>query len=220
MANGFSSQTSRGERLTTAAIFSQAYELLRSLAQRKMASEPDDHTLSPTALVHEAFLRLRKSGSVSWNNQGHFYSAAAEAMRRILIERARRYQRMKHGGGLARIPLDAVDPALPAVPEELIALDEALTTLERDAPRQAEVVKLRFFAGLSIEETAKVMGVSAGTVKLDWAYARAFLKKQIRSERSGERRVTHAERSIAGETPPGSTGAGSTKSRAAAVRKK
>ena len=157
------------------------YEELRVLAHRRMARERPGQTLQPTALVHEAYLRLLgpEGDSVRWENRGHFFGAAAEAMRRILIERARRVARLRHGGGRDRLPLENVDGAVDAKSDDLIALDEALKKLEAHDPRMAEVVKLRYFAGLGVEETATAMNVSPRTVKREWAVARAWLYERM-----------------------------------------
>lgn len=164
----------QGQR-TSGDLFTELYETLRASAHARMACERRSHTFSPTELVHEAFLRLYRNGSTSWNSRGHFYCAAAEAMRRILVERARRARRMRHGGGLARIRLDDVDVVSPSCAEEVILLDDAITRLESLDPRKATIVKLRFFVGLTIDETARELDISMTTVKEDWAFARAWL---------------------------------------------
>ncbi|MBS0191838.1 MAG: ECF-type sigma factor [Phycisphaerales bacterium] len=162
------------------------YEELRRLAQVRMAREPKagaGMTLQPTALVHEAYLRLLGDHEVRWNGRGHFFGAAALAMRRILVERARHRGRIKHGGGLQRADMDMaqLSPALESEPpaEEMLALDDALKSLETKDRRKYDVVMLRYFAGLSIEETAEALSISPATVKNDWTFARAWLKKQV-----------------------------------------
>lgn len=155
------------------------YEELRLLAQRRMAGEPAGLTLQPTALVHEAYLRLIGDRDIRWDSRAHFFGAAAQAMRRILVERARRHARVRHGGGLKRLPLDNVDLAEEAPTDDLLALDEALKDLEARDERKARVVMLRYFAGLTIEETASAMGVSPATVKNEWSFARAWLYSEI-----------------------------------------
>lgn len=162
------------------------YEELRRLAQVRMAREPGHGagmTLQPTALVHEAYLRLLGDHEVRWNGRGHFFGAAALAMRRILVERARHRSRLKHGGGVHRSDIDMADisPVLATEPpaEEMLALDGALKGLEKHDRRKYDVVMLRYFAGLSIEETAEALGVSPATVKNDWTFARAWLKRQV-----------------------------------------
>ena len=159
------------------------YNELRRMAAHKMASEPAGHTLQPTALVHEAWLKLVDSSSQSWQNRAHFFGAAAEAMRRILIDRARRKLAARHGGGAGRVDVDEIDFAAPAKDDELLAVHEALDALAGHDPRKAELVKLRYFAGLSIDEAAEVLGISAPTAKRDWTYARAWLFREIGSGR-------------------------------------
>jgi RNA polymerase sigma factor (TIGR02999 family) len=167
---------STDESGSSAELLPQVYQELRRLARARLAREPDGLTLQPTALVHEAYLRLAGSGiDRRWDKRGHFFAAAAIAMRRILVERARHYRRTKHGGGQQRVELDFDSPALaPALPD-ILALDEALTRLEQIDPTKAQVVLLRYFAGLTIEETAAAMKLSPATVKNEWAFARAWL---------------------------------------------
>jgi RNA polymerase sigma factor (TIGR02999 family) len=156
------------------------YAELRSLAARKMTQEDPNHTLQATALVHEAYLRLvGTTGQPGWDSRGHFYAAAAEAMRRILIESARRKQRIKHGGTFQQITLDQADYQMPVTSDDLLALDEALTELEERDPQIAQLVKLRFFAGLSVEEAAVALSLSSRTAYRNWAYARAWLYRRI-----------------------------------------
>lgn len=157
------------------------YEELRKLAAQKMAHEQPGQTLQATALVHEAWLRLGGDNQPEWRNRAHFFAAAAEAMRRILIDNARRKKFLRHGGGAERVPLDGLELAAGMADEQLLALHEALDRLaERDA-QKAELVKLRFFAGLTNEQAAQVLGVSEPTVKRHWAYARAWLFRQMNS---------------------------------------
>jgi RNA polymerase sigma factor (TIGR02999 family) len=144
-----------------------------------MAGESAPHTLQATALVHEAYLRLVGDERTRWQNRRHFYAAAAEAMRRILIERARRRSRIRHGGGLTRIPFQDEEVSGPARDPRVLSLDAALRRLEAMHPRKAEVVKLRYFIGLTIQETAETLGVSPATVKLDWSFSRAWLHREI-----------------------------------------
>jgi RNA polymerase sigma factor (TIGR02999 family) len=153
------------------------YDELRKLAAQKLAQEKPGQTLQATALVHEAYLRLLGPARAEqpWNSRGHFFSAAAEAMRRILIESARRKRGIKHGGGRSRIELDEACCVTDAVSDDLLALDEVLTKLAVEAPVKAELVKLRYFAGLSVEESAAAMNISPATAKRYWAYARAWL---------------------------------------------
>ena len=148
-----------------------------------MAREQDGQTLQPTALVHEAWLRLGADQQPQWQNRAHFFASAAEAMRRILIERARRRRAQRHGGGLQRVDVDDSAQAIaapPAADDELLAVHETLGRLALHDERKAEIVKLRYFAGLTLEEAAEVLGVAVPTAKRDWAYARAWLFKEIR----------------------------------------
>lgn len=172
------------------------YDQLRKLAQSNMNKEAGGgaaHTLQPTALVHEAYIRLVGGADVRWNGRGHFFGAAAIAMRRILVDRARARNRDKRGGGRGRVELgDPIAPGEPASSTDLLALDEVLRKLEVENPRRYQVVMLRYFAGLSNEDTALAMGVSAGTVKTDWAMARVWLfKAMVGSDTSNERREPH-----------------------------
>jgi len=156
------------------------YAELRRLAATKLAHESPGQTLQATALVHEAYLRLLDGGQPqNWNGRGHFFAAAAEAMRRVLVERARHKQSLKAGGGRHRQELPDVELAGGGSRLDLLALHEALTKLEQHDPRRAEVVKLRFFAGLTFAETAKVLGVSEATAHNDWTYARSWLCMEI-----------------------------------------
>ena len=157
------------------------YEELRKLAAQKMAHESPGQTLQATALVHEAWLRLGGDDQPEWQNRAHFFGAAAEAMRRILIDNARRKHAMRHGGGLERVNLEKLELAENMNDEQMLALDEALEKFAAHDPRKAGLVKLRFFAGLTNEEAARVLGVSEPTVKRDWAYARAWLYREISS---------------------------------------
>jgi RNA polymerase sigma factor (TIGR02999 family) len=158
------------------------YEELRRLAAGKLAREKPGQTLQATALVHEAYLRLVGDDGPRWESRGHFFAAAAEAMRRILVENARAKKRLKRGGGLGRREFDADRLAAPERPEELLALDEALTRLAAADHQAAEVVQLRVFAGLTVKEAARVLGVSPRTVDHAWAYARAWLLAELRDE--------------------------------------
>jgi RNA polymerase sigma factor (sigma-70 family) len=180
------------------------YEELRKLAAQRLSHEKAGQTLQATALVHEAYLRLLPAsprdvgenrdagehpnagepGGVRWNSRGHFFAAAAEAMRRILVERARRKLRLRHGGGLVRRDLDACDPVAPRSPEEMVALSEALDRLAEANPQAAELVKLRYFAGLTNERAAEALGVSPRRANQIWAYARAWLLECLGHEPS------------------------------------
>jgi RNA polymerase sigma factor (TIGR02999 family) len=157
------------------------YNELRKLASQRLAHERPGQTLQPTALVHEAYLRLLGSGTTHpWDSRGHFFAAAAEAMRRILIERARHKLTVKAGGGCRRLDLHKIQPALEEGNEKrLLVLDDALRELEAEDPRKAELVKLRFFAGLTVEQAAAALGVSTSTAEKDWTYARSWLRVAI-----------------------------------------
>jgi RNA polymerase sigma factor (TIGR02999 family) len=158
------------------------YDELRKLAAQKLSQEKPGQTLQATALVHEAYLRLVGSHHPVWNSRGHFFCAAAEAMRRILVENARRKDRLKRGGGRARIEVEHLDVAAPQEPEKLIELDEALTRLATADPQAAELVKLRYFAAMPLKQAAEVLGVSPRTANFLWAYAKAFLLKEVQDE--------------------------------------
>jgi RNA polymerase sigma factor (TIGR02999 family) len=179
------SQIESGDSSAAEKLLPLVYSELRRLAAQKLAQEKPGHTLQPTALVHEAYLRLvatpleNLGQQRAWDSQGHFFAAAAEAMRRILVESARRKKRAKHGGDRQRVELDDV-PVRPP-PEEILALDEALTRLSAEDPEAAQVVQLHFFGGLSIEETGQALGVSRATAYRQWSYARAWLRCAIGS---------------------------------------
>jgi len=158
------------------------YEELRHLAAHKMAEQPAGQTLQATALVHEAYLRLIGDQPVGWNSRGHFFSAAAEAMRRILIERARKKSAVRHGGALQRVDLDHVDVAAETEGELLLLLNDALEEFRKKDPVAAELVRLRFFAGLSNPQAAELLNVSERTAKRFWAYARAWLYHRMQTE--------------------------------------
>ncbi|MFC1765248.1 sigma-70 family RNA polymerase sigma factor [Planctomycetota bacterium] len=155
------------------------YEELRRLAAHKMSQEKPGHTLQATALVHEAYIRLMGEEVQNWNDRGHFFRVAAEAMRRILIDNARRKQREKHGSGRQRLSLDDIDPAIEGPSTDMIALDEAITKLSEEDQTVAELVRLRYFAGLTLGQTANVLGVSRRTADRYWAYARAWLYQEV-----------------------------------------
>ena len=161
------------------------YDELRRLAAHKLAHEAPGQTLEPTALVHEAYLRLvGKADAPHWDNHGHFFAAAAEAMRRILVDNARRKRSLKRGGDLQRSDLDPSCIAAPQVSDDLLALDEALDKLTACEPQVAELVKLRYFAGLTIPQAAKLLGISPRTADSWWAYARAWLLAELRGQGS------------------------------------
>ncbi len=164
------------------------YEELRELAASKLAQEKPGQTLQPTALVHEAYLRLvGPAGGRPWDSRGHFFAAAAEAMRRILIENARRKRRQKRGGALRRVELDPAQLSYSAPAEDLLDLDDALESLAAEDPQAAQFVKLRYFAGLSVEEAAEMVGLSRSAACEHWAYARAWLHRRLRAGADGAR---------------------------------
>jgi RNA polymerase sigma factor (TIGR02999 family) len=179
------SDLEHGDPKAAAQLLPLVYDELRKLAAQKLAQEKPGQTLQATALVHEAYLRLVDEKEVQrWDSRGHFFAAAAEAMRRILVERARRRARLRHGGQRTRLDLDQLDLAQEETPDDLLALDEALERLAAEDKTVAEVVKLRFFAGLTIEQTASALGISVRTANRHWAYARAWLYQQL-SEAGG-----------------------------------
>ncbi len=164
-------------------LLSRVYHELRTLAASKLSRESPGHTLEPTALVHDAWLRLAGGNGQHFPDRAYFFAAAAEAMRRILVERARRKKRRKHGGNLEKVDIENVDLPTPVPDEELLEVDEALTRLSECEPRAAELVKLRFFVGLTHEQAAKEMGISLSTVERTWAFARAWLFREIERSR-------------------------------------
>jgi len=191
---------SGGNQQAAADLLPLVYEELRALARSNMAREGGGgagHTLQPTALVHEAYLRLVGGADVKWDGRGHFFGAAARAMRRILVERARHRGRIKRGGGRQRVELNEEGLASEPPSTDLLALDEVLDRLERYDKRKAEVVMLRFFAGLSIEETASALGVSPATIKNEWMFARAWLHREL------SKGDTRAERDLDGARSDG-----------------
>jgi RNA polymerase sigma factor (TIGR02999 family) len=161
------------------------YEELRRLALHKMAGESAGHTLQATALVHEAWLRLGGTNQQNWQTRAHFFAAAAEAMRRILVEHARRKQSLKRGGGAPHEELDESALVLAAPPDEILAVHEALDALAQEDPQAAELVKLRYFVGMSMEETASSMDLPKRTAESIWTYARAWLKRELRKNDAG-----------------------------------
>jgi RNA polymerase sigma factor (TIGR02999 family) len=172
----------RGDAKAADALLPLVYEELRKLAAARMANEAAGHTLQPTALVHEAWLRLVGNDSiVQFANRAHFFAAAADAMRRILIDRARRKSAGKRGGDWERINLDNVEVAIDADCDTLLLVNEALDKLAQEEPRAAEIVKLRFFAGLTLEESGQLLGFTERTAKRHWAFARAWLFDAMKS---------------------------------------
>jgi RNA polymerase sigma factor (TIGR02999 family) len=169
-----------GDRAATDRLLPLVYDQLRKAAQADLAGERAAHTLSATALVHEAYLKLVGPREVPWAGRGHFYAAAAEAMRRILIDRARQKRSLRRGGDHQRIDLDKVDPAAASSEDDrLLALDEALARLAQVHPDKAELVKLRHFAGLSLEEAASALGLSRAAAYRHWEYSRAWLLREL-----------------------------------------
>ena len=170
------SDLARGDAHAAGQLLPLVYDELRRLAATRLAAEPSGNTLQPTALVHEAHLRLVGTPDGDrWDHRGHFFAAAAEAMRRILVEAARRKKAARHGGGQHRHDANDLPIAAPPVDDDLIALDEALTRFAQVEPQKAELVKLRYFVGLTIEETAAALGISPATAKRHWAYSKAWL---------------------------------------------
>jgi RNA polymerase sigma factor (TIGR02999 family) len=170
----------QGDQGAAAGLLPLVYDELCRLAAARLAREAPGHTLQPTALVHEAYLRLVGTADEQhWNSRGHFFGAAAAAMRRILVESARRKQRLKHGGEPQRQDLEDFDVPVTPLPEELLALDEALARLAAEDAEAARIVDLHFFVGLSIDEVAEALGVSRATAYRQWAYARAWLRCEL-----------------------------------------
>jgi RNA polymerase sigma factor (TIGR02999 family) len=174
------SAAAAGDRQAAGDLLPLVYDELRRLAAQRLAAEPGGQTLQPTALVHEAYLRLVGAGDEPrWDGRAHFFAAAAEAMRRILVESARRRTCLKRGGDRARLDLDEAELALPQPREDLLALDEALDRLAALDPVKADLVKLRYFAGCTIAEAARLLNISTTTADRHWAYARAWLHQEI-----------------------------------------
>lgn len=175
-----------GDSAAAESLLPLVYDQLRQIARQRMSNERGGHTLQATALVHEAYLRLIGDREIAFSSQAHFYGAAAEAMRRILVEHARARARVKRGGRegkpARRIPLDVLDLAAADDPEQIVAVDGAIRRLESADPTAGAVVRLRFYAGLSVEQTAAALGVSERTVMREWSYARAVLYKELEGE--------------------------------------
>jgi len=171
----------QGDQTAGEQLLPLVYDELRKLVTHRMAKESSDHTLQATALVHEAYLRLvgLEQKQQSWDNRGHFFAAAAEAMRRILVENARRKQRVKHGGDMERVDIEVIDLPTHLPPEELIALDEALGNLHQQDPMKAKLVFLRYFAGMTIEQAAEFLQISRVTAHRYWTFARAWLHQEM-----------------------------------------
>ncbi len=171
---------SAGDRAASHDLLPLVYEELRALARARLRHLPPGHTLQPTALVHEAYLRLVGGGDPDWEGCGHFFAAAARAMRDVLVEHARRRMAKKRGGGRKRIAMEEVEPILEPPPDDVLAVDEALQQLEAEDPRKGQVVNMLYFAGMTAEETALALGVSTGTVRREWRYVRAWLERELR----------------------------------------
>jgi RNA polymerase sigma factor (TIGR02999 family) len=170
----------RGDSHAAAQLLPLVYEELRKLAAQKLAQEKPGQTLQATALVHEVYIRLVDGEKAQhWNSRGHFFAAAAEAMRRILVEQARRKGRAKHGGGRRRVALDGLELAVELAVDDLLPLDEALTALAERDPQAAQLVQLHCFGGLSVEQAAEVLGLSPRTAYRDWAFGRAWLYRAL-----------------------------------------
>ena len=169
----------RGDDRAAKELLPLVYEELRLLATQKLSQERPGQTLQATALVHEAYIRLVEGGCNEWNSRGHFFRAAAEAMRRILVEIARRKKTQKHGDGYSHSSYDGIEIPIDPLPEDITSLDEALTKLAAQEPELAEVVKLRYFAGLTMEQIGEIMSVSRRTATSYWAYARSWLRREM-----------------------------------------
>jgi RNA polymerase sigma factor (TIGR02999 family) len=167
-----------------AKLLELVYDELRHLAAARLEREQSGQTLQPTALVHEAWLRLTTQGGQKWQNRAHFFSAAAEAMRRILIENARRKARLKRGGGQSRIDIESIDLAATTPDEKTLLINDALEQMQTEDPEKAKVVLLKFFGGLTNQEVARTLGVTERTVERQWAFAKAWLFQKIRSQES------------------------------------
>ena len=182
------SQFESGDPQAAEQLLPLVYDELRKLAAAKLAQEKPGQTLQPTALVHEAYLRLLDpAGGPIWDSRGHFFAAAAEAMRRLLIENARRKGRQKRGGALRRVELEPAQISYSSAAEDLLDLNDALDCLAAEDPQAAQFVKLRYFAGLSVEEAAEMVGLSRSAACEHWAYARAWLRRRLRAAGGGVR---------------------------------
>lgn len=175
----------RGDPRAATELLPSVYDELRRLAARRLAGEPKNHTLQPTALVHEAWLKIAGDDRRTWNGRQHFFAAAAEAMRRILVDRARRRLAAKRGAGAARLDADELDIPAPAPDDQLLAVSEALEKFAWFDVRKAELVKLRYFVGMNFEETAAALGIAVPTAKEWWAYSRAWLRVEIAETEKG-----------------------------------
>lgn len=172
-------RVAEGDRRAAAELLPLVYSELRELARARMANQPPGITIQPTALVHEAYMRLVGKEDPGWDSRGHFFGAAAEAMRQVLVDQARRRNRLKRGGGKKRIDVEDFDVQLVAPVEDILALDEALERLAAEDPRKARIVSLRYFAGLTREETAAAMGLSVPTIDREWRFIVGWLHKEL-----------------------------------------
>ncbi|MBC7771354.1 MAG: sigma-70 family RNA polymerase sigma factor [Pyrinomonadaceae bacterium] len=172
-------QASCGEQRAVDVLLPVVYDELRRIAERSLRRERVDHTLQTTALVHEAYLKMVDQREVEWKNRAHFFAIAAQAMRRILVNHAKGVNRIKRGGNRSRIELDDAAAVTPDRDIDLVALDEAMTRLEQFDPRKSKLVELRFFGGMSIEEVAEVLQIAPATAKRDWAFAKAWLLREV-----------------------------------------
>jgi len=172
----------KGDPDATDRLLALVYDELRQLAAAKMARESSGQTLQATALVHDAWIRLGGDAQPTWQNRAHFFGAAAEAMRRILVDRARKKRAIRHGGDLIRADIDEINPAGPVVDEQILAVHEALDELGKVDARKAELVKLRYFVGMTITEASEILGISEPTAKRWWRYSRAWLYREIQEE--------------------------------------
>lgn len=176
----------RGDREAASNLLPLVYDELRKLARARMKHLRPGQTLEATALVHEAYMRLVGDADPGWDHRGHFFAAAAGAMRDILVEQARRRSSLKRGGDRQRVDAEEAEPAIEPPTEDVLAVHEALERLEAEDPRKRQVINLRYFAGLSHEETAAALGVSIGTVEREWRYIRAWLKRQLGDREDGK----------------------------------
>ena len=176
----------QGDPNAAAELLPMVYDQLRRLAATRLANERHEHTLQPTALVHEAWIKLSGAGQRTWNGRQHFFAAAAEAMRRILVDRARRRQAAKRGGGAEHLDVEQADLPAPAPDDQLLVINDALAKFALVEPRKAELVKLRYFVDLTFEEAAEVLEIAVPTAKQWWAYARAWLRVEMASADPGE----------------------------------
>lgn len=173
-----------GDSSALADVFPLIYDELRRLAQRQLQREPDGHTLSPTALVHEAYMRLIDYSRMEWTGRAHFLAVASTAMRRILVDHARGHRSVKRGGDLRRVSIDSVELGTEDRAELLVAIDDALERLKQIDERQARVVECRFFGGMTEDDTAQALGISVRTAKRDWAKAKSWLHRELAAEQS------------------------------------